>query len=184
MLRSVTVERAPAANAREFFIWLEANIDDLLSVRTDALAYAIKRSCENKAAIVAADERESGVRALLNLGHTFGHGIENVLGYGEWVHGEAVAAGMCMAAQMSFDMGMLSKPDVDRIIALITRAELPVAPPKHADPLSLLDAMRVDKKNRDGNIRLILNRAIGDAFICDDYPTTTLHATLGVSAAN
>lgn len=154
----------------EFFDWLETHLDEVLALDQDAVTWAVRRSCENKAAVVARDETESGVRALLNLGHTFGHGIENVHGYGNWLHGEAVACGMCMAADLSVGMGTLEADEYRRITALIRRAGLPVDPPPGIDGDALHQAMRVDKKNRDGRIRLVLLRGIGDAFLCDDYP--------------
>ena len=153
-----------------FFDWLEQHLEDVLALNEEAVTYAVRRSCENKAAIVARDETESGVRALLNLGHTFGHGIENVHGYGNWLHGEAVACGMCMAADLSVGMGLLDADEYHRITSLIQRAGLPVAPPPGVDGDALHKAMRVDKKNRDGLIRLVLLRAIGEAFLTDDYP--------------
>jgi len=154
----------------ELFSWLEANVQGLLDLDEDCVNYAVQRSCENKAAIVAKDELESGIRALLNLGHTFGHGIENVLGYGSWLHGEAVACGLCMAADLSMRMGILDAADHERVISLTRRAGLAVSPPADIDPADLARAMQVDKKNRGGRIRLVLLRAIGDAFVCDDYP--------------
>ena len=168
----------------EFFVWLETELDNLLDLDPECLSYAIRRSCENKANIVAQDERESGVRALLNLGHTFGHGIENVLGYGKWLHGEAVACGMCMAADMSVRMGLISPADYKRVVALITRAGLPRIPPSEINPEDLAAAMQVDKKNRDGRIRLVLLQAIGNAFICDDYSNDTFQSVLNSGRAN
>ncbi len=158
-----------------FFDWLEEHVEAILALEPDAVTYAVRRSCENKAAIVARDETESGVRALLNLGHTFGHGIENVYGYGNWLHGEAVACGMCMAAELSAGMGLLGADETARITALIRRAGLPVSPPPGIDGDALHQAMRVDKKNRDGLIRLVLLRAIGEAFLTDDYPAAEFH---------
>lgn len=158
-----------------FFDWLEEHLEQVLALDQDAVTYAVRRSCENKAAIVARDETESGVRALLNLGHTFGHGIENVYGYGNWLHGEAVACGMCMAADLSAGMGVLGAGEYQRITALIRRAGLPVTPPPGIDGEALHQAMRVDKKNRDGLIRLVLLRGIGEAFLTDDYPAAEFH---------
>ncbi|MFT4562748.1 MAG: 3-dehydroquinate synthase [Gammaproteobacteria bacterium] len=154
----------------EFFVWLEKHIEELIALDSDCLEHAIRQSCQNKANVVAKDELESGIRALLNFGHTFGHGLENVLGYGEWLHGEAVACGMCMASNLSTRMGLMQADDHARVVSLINRAGLPVAPPTSVEPTSLEDAMKVDKKNRDGRIRLVLLRSIGDAFVCDDYP--------------
>ncbi len=162
----------------ELFVWLESNVEKLLKLDQDCLTYAVRRSCENKAEIVAKDELESGVRALLNLGHTFGHGIENVLGYGVWLHGEAVACGLCMAAELSMRIGLLNRTDYDRIVSINNRVGLAIAPPQEVEPKHLAAAMQVDKKNRGGRIRLILMRAIGDAFICDDYPDDEFQAVL------
>jgi 3-dehydroquinate synthase len=162
----------------DFLVWLETNLDALLARDPAALAEAVRRSCEHKAAVVAADERESGLRALLNLGHTFGHAIEHALGYGAWLHGEAVAAGMCLAAEMSVRLGRISRADADRVARLLARADLPVAPPPEIAPATLLEAMSLDKKNKDGRIRLVLFEALGRAALCDDYPQDALLATL------
>ena len=150
-----------------FFSWLEANIDALLARDAEALMVAIKRSCEIKARVVAADERETaqdGGRALLNLGHTFGHAIETALGYGDWLHGEAVACGMVMAARLSSELGHLRGDDAVRATRLIEKAGLPVATPDVAPEL-LLEHMTRDKKNESGTIKLILLNAIGDAYV-------------------
>ena len=168
---------------REFFDWLELNLDALMARDTAAVTHAIKRSCENKADVVAADEHESGERALLNLGHTFGHAIEHALGYGTWLHGEAVAAGMCMAARMSTRIGMIAPTTRDRIIALIARAGLPTTPPPGTSVGELLDAMRVDKKNQDGRIRLVLLDAVGHASVRQDYDQHALLEVLDSGAA-
>ena len=163
-----------------FFQWLEDNVQDVLALHPDKLDYAISRSCENKAMIVAQDETEQGVRALLNLGHTFGHAIEAVHGYGNWLHGEAVGCGMCMAAELSNRLGLLSSEDAARITKLIAAAGLPVKQPG-LDSVALENAMRVDKKNRDGKIRLVLMRGIGKAFVTDDYPMSALRDVLTVN---
>ncbi|HMM77996.1 MAG TPA: 3-dehydroquinate synthase [Gammaproteobacteria bacterium] len=168
---------------REFFEWLELNLDALMMRETAAVTHAIKRSCENKAEVVAADEHESGERALLNLGHSFGHAIEHALGYGSWLHGEAVGAGMCMAARMSARIGMIAPTTRDRIIALIARAGLPIAPPPGPSVDDLLEAMSVDKKNRDGRIRLVLLDAIGHASVRDDYDVQALLEVLAGGTA-
>jgi len=161
----------------EFFAWLEANMDRLSARNPDALAFAIRRSCENKAAIVAADERESGARALLNLGHTFGHAIESGMGYGVWLHGEAVAAGTLLAADLSQRLGLIDPADVERIAALMRRAGLPTrAPDLGLD--AWLTHMEVDKKVEGGKIRFVLLRGIGDAFVLADPPPPALAATL------
>lgn len=166
-----------------FFDWLEEHLEDLLALNDEAITYAVRRSCENKADIVARDELESGVRALLNLGHTFGHGIENVYGYGNWLHGEAVACGMCMAAELSLGMGLLGDDEYHRITALIRRAGLPVAPPRDINGDALHQAMRVDKKNRDGLIRLVLLRSIGEAFLTDNYPAEAFQRVIHGSSS-
>lgn len=150
-----------------FFDWLEANINALNSREATALAYAIKRSCEIKARIVAADERETikdGGRALLNLGHTFGHAIETALGYGVWLHGEAVACGMLLAARLSHQLGAIDMPSLDRITALLNAAGLSLEIPNIATNL-MLEHMGRDKKNEGGNIRLILLTNIGASVV-------------------
>jgi len=161
-----------------FFGWLEENIEALLACEPAALAYAIERSCRNKAAIVAADERESGARALLNLGHTFGHAIETGVGYGSWLHGEAVAAGICMAADLSARMGWLDTATVERIVKLLARTGLPVQPPVELDNDTWLRLMAVDKKVRDGRLRLILLKEIGEGTIAEGVAPERLEATL------
>ena len=149
-----------------FFEWLEANIERLLVRDPQALAYAIRRSCENKAEVVVADEHENGERALLNVGHTFGHAIETGMGYGEWLHGEAVAAGIMMAAELSCRLGWLTESDVARIEALFKRAGLPVyGPALGAD--RYLELMQHDKKVQGGKLRLVLFRHIAQAVVSD-----------------
>lgn len=162
----------------EFFEWLEANIDALRARDADALAHAIARSCENKAAVVAADEREIGDRALLNLGHTFGHAIEAALGYGDWLHGEAVGVGMCLAAELSTRLGWLDAADRDRTIALITAAGLPTGLPPDLPRKQVLDLMAHDKKVLAGRLRLVLLKAIGEAVVTEDFPGEILEAIL------
>jgi 3-dehydroquinate synthase len=149
-----------------FLAWLEINIEKLLARDTEALAYAIHRSCANKAEVVAADERETGERALLNLGHTFGHAIETGLGYGQWLHGEAIAAGTMMAAELSKQLGWIGAEDLDRIAKLFLRAGLPVVGAA-LKPGLYLDLMRHDKKVEDGRLRLVLLQAIGKAVVSD-----------------
>ncbi len=147
-----------------FFEWIESNIDRLVVRETEALMVAIERSCANKAEIVAEDERESGVRALLNLGHTFGHAIEAGLGFGNWLHGEAVAAGTVMAAELSRRLGWLSDAEFARTSALLRRAGLPTqGPALGAD--RYLDLMALDKKVTSGKMRLVLLRKIGEGAI-------------------
>ncbi len=162
----------------EFFEWLENNIDALLARNKSALAYAIERSCINKAEIVAEDETETGIRATLNLGHTFGHAIETGAGYGKYLHGEAVAIGTCQAADLSRRIGLLNDDDVTRIIALFKKTKLPVEPPECVDTERFLDLMAVDKKNVDGQIRLILLEKIGLATLPVDVNQDLLKMTL------
>ena len=161
-----------------FFEWLEKNIDLLLARDKDALTCIIERSCINKAEVVAEDEFESGIRATLNLGHTFGHAIETGMGYGKYLHGEAVAIGIGYAADLSHRIGRLSSVDVDRIIALLKQAQLPVIPPKEMTPAQFIELMTVDKKNADGNIKLILLDAIGKATFPMSVEYTMLEQTL------
>ena len=165
-----------------FFDWLESNIDALLRLDRGALAFAVKRSVEIKAAVVAVDERETGLRALLNFGHTFGHAIEAGLGFGAWLHGEAVAAGMVMAADLSARLGMLDRADADRLSRLVARAGLPVAGPA-LGPARYLDLMAIDKKAEAGRIRFILLDRLGAARISDSVPPGTLQATLSACSA-
>lgn len=163
---------------RVFFEWLEKNITLLLARDKQALAYVIERSCLNKAEIVAEDEFESGVRAILNLGHTFGHAIETGMGYGKYLHGEAVAIGICYAADLSKRLGWLNSADVARIIALLELAELPVIPPKELKVSRYIDLMSVDKKNVDGEIRLILLKSIGKATLPINVEQSLIQQTL------
>jgi 3-dehydroquinate synthase len=149
-----------------------------LQRQTEALVYAIDRSCQNKAEVVAADEREAGERALLNLGHTFGHAIEAGTGYGNWLHGEAVAAGMVMAAQLSAAHGWIGDSDLQRITTIIKRANLPVKGPQNMTPRQYLDLMSVDKKVTAGNINLVLLKQLGNAFVCNDYDPALLNQVL------
>ena len=162
----------------EFFEWLEENIGLLLAKDKEALAFAIERSCLNKAQIVAEDETETGIRATLNLGHTFGHAIETGAGYGIFLHGEAVSIGTCQAADLSRRKGWLTDADVERIIALYKKANLPVNPPKQLDSDRFLELMAVDKKNIDGKIRLILLTKIGVATLPIGIDSSLLEQTL------
>jgi len=160
-----------------FFEWLEQNMDKLLARDTEALQYAIARSCRNKAEIVAADERESGERALLNLGHTFGHAIESGMGYGNWLHGEGVAAGTVMAADLSQRLGWIGAPDMARIRSLFERAGLPtIAPDLGAE--KYLELMGLDKKVEGGKMRFVLLKGIGQAVVSGDVPEELLRQTL------
>ena len=166
-----------------FFDWLDGNIERLNAREPEALAYAIEHSCANKAEVVAADERETGVRALLNLGHTFGHAIEAGLGYGEWLHGEAVAAGMVMAACVSERMGLLHGHDRERIVDILARAKLPVSGPDFGAE-RYLDLMGHDKKVEGGKVRFILLRRIGEAFVTDQVTEKALLEVLSPQAAH
>lgn len=161
-----------------FFDWLEQNIGLLLNRDKKALAYAIEQSCQNKAQIVAEDETETGLRATLNLGHTFGHAIETGIGYGAYLHGEAVAIGTCLAADLSRRLGWLTDLDVERIVSLFVQANLPVTPPAQLDANRFLTLMAVDKKNVDGKIRLILLKQIGLATLPTDIDEELLELTL------
>lgn len=167
-----------------FFDWLTQNMDKLLQREASALAYAIEVSCRNKAEVVAADEKESGQRALLNLGHTFGHAIEAGLGYGNWLHGEAVAAGMCMASLMSKQLGWISQQDADRITAMIRQAGLPAHAPTELSIERFMELMSVDKKVMDGVLRLVLLKDIGHAVITDDYTSQQLAAAISSSCSD
>lgn len=149
----------------EFFTWLENNIDALMALDKKAMAWCIRRCCELKAEVVAADERETGLRALLNLGHTFGHAIEAEMGYGNWLHGEAVAAGMVMAAYTSERLGQFNNQDTQRIIALLKRANLPVSGPHEMPAEAYLPHMMRDKKVLAGEMRLVLPLAIGKSEV-------------------
>ncbi|MCB1802252.1 MAG: 3-dehydroquinate synthase [Gammaproteobacteria bacterium] len=165
-------------NDSEFFDWLEQNMSSLVARDHAALSYAIERSCRDKAAVVAADERESGQRALLNLGHTFGHAIETGMGYGSWLHGEAVGAGMCMAARMSANQGWMSAAQVERVERLIAAAGLPTTPPAEVPPARFAELMAVDKKVMDGQLRLVLMHDIGRSVISADFDPAILDRTL------
>ncbi len=160
-----------------FFDWLESNMAGLDARDPDLLQQAIARCCRIKAGIVCADERESGRRAILNLGHTFGHAIEAGIGYGNWLHGEAVAVGMVLAARLSAQMGWLDADSVTRIATLLDRAGLPTRRPALA-PERMIQLMQHDKKVRDGRLRLVLLRAIGSPVVTADYPATALAEVL------
>ena len=166
-------------NDAEFFVWLEENMPLLLARDKLALAYAIERSCADKAEVVAADEREAGQRALLNLGHTFGHAIETGMGYGNWLHGEAVGAGMCMAAEFSFALGRLDAESLRRTTELIGHAGLPIAAPAKLSAETLMTHMSVDKKVIAGTLRLVLLNGIGEAEVVTDFDHALLMKLLG-----
>jgi len=165
----------------DFFDWLETNMSALMALDTAVVSYAVYRSCQNKAEVVVADEHEQGERALLNLGHTFGHAIENAMGYGVWLHGEAVATGTVMAADLSLRMGWLSVAQIARIKTIMQAAKLPIdAPDLGAD--EYLRLMQLDKKVADGRIRLILQKDIGKAVMTADYDAEKLKQTLSLAA--
>lgn len=161
-----------------FYRWLQDNMAALMARDPRALAYAIERSCQNKAEVVAQDETESGIRATLNLGHTFGHAIESHQGYGQWLHGEAVGAGMLQAADLSWRMGNISAPELEALRALLQQAGLPVTGPADMTVDDYLSRMLVDKKVLDGRIRLVLLQRIGEACITSEVPRELLLQTL------
>ncbi|MFA5626519.1 MAG: 3-dehydroquinate synthase [Thiohalomonadaceae bacterium] len=167
-------------NDEEFFSWLEQNMGALLSREAQALSYAIERSCRDKADIVAADETEAGSRALLNLGHTYGHAIETGMGYGLWLHGEAIAVGMVMAAELSAQLGWLAADDVARTRRLFVAAGLPVQAPSELDAARFLELMAVDKKVQAGKLRLILLCGIGQAVISDSATAEQISAGIAL----
>ena len=160
-----------------FFEWLESNIEKILKKDPKALAHAVRRSCELKARVVAEDERESGARALLNFGHTFGHAIETATGYGDWLHGEAVSVGMVLAARLSQRQGWLAAADVKRVRDVLHRAGLPVSAP-HVGAARALTLMGMDKKVLAGRIRLVLLQGLGTATVTADYDPEALGETL------
>lgn len=160
-----------------FFEWLEQNMDALMARDINALAYAVKRSCENKAYVVAQDEREGGLRAILNFGHTFGHAIETAQGYGNWLHGEAVGAGMAMAADLSWRRGAISEEDLARTLRLLERAKLPTRAPADMTPEHFTRLMGVDKKVLDGRLRLVLLEAMGKAITTSEINLDQLQQT-------
>jgi len=161
-----------------FLTWIEEHIDQLNALDPKAMAEAIYRSCEIKAEVVAQDEREGGIRAILNLGHTFGHAIETDRGYGTWLHGEAVAAGTQMAADLSHRIGWLSDADLERVRRILAAAHLPTEPPSEISPERFIELMSVDKKVLDGRIRLVLLKRLGEAVVTDAFEPQLLQATL------
>ena len=165
-----------------FLEWLEENMAALLARERSALAYAVRRSCELKAAIVAEDERESGSRALLNFGHTFGHAIEAATGYGAWLHGEAVAAGMVLAARLSARAGLLARSDSDRLEELIARARLPTRPPR-MEPARWLELMALDKKSTQAGMRFVLLEGLGKAALKSGVDERLVREVVGAAAA-
>jgi len=171
-----------AIGDESFFAWLERHAEQLLAREPDAIAEAVERSCRHKAAIVARDETEQGDRALLNFGHTFGHALETAGAYGDLLHGEAVAIGMVLAAELSADLGNAPREDAHRLAALLERFNLPVRPTRGASPQQLLELMRLDKKNLSGRLRLILWRGLGRAFIAPNVPDEAILDRLARSA--
>ena len=153
----------------DFFSMLETNIESIMARNKDLIIEIIFNSCKDKASIVALDEFEKGNRALLNLGHTFGHGIENAFGYGNYLHGEAVSIGMVMAAKLSMDEGHLSNEDAIRVESILSKADLPISIKKSIGSETLIEAMSLDKKSIDGKIRLVLLKALGDSYLTDSY---------------
>lgn len=162
----------------DFFEWLEQNVDRLMARDVSALTHAVKRSCEIKAEVVGKDERESSLRAILNLGHTFGHAIETAQGYGEWLHGEAVGAGMVMAVELSIREGWLPESLRERVITLIQRAGLPIKGPSSMSESQYLELMAVDKKVLDANLRLVLLEQLGRATVTTRFDAENLKETL------
>ena len=162
----------------DFTKWLEDNMHKLLARDPEALSYAIEVSCRCKAEIVAEDEKESGVRALLNLGHTFGHAIETSAGYGNWLHGEAVATGMLMAADLSMRLGNITQRDVERVDNILDMAMLPTRAPHHMDYDHFIELMLVDKKARAGKINFVLFKRLGDAMVTSDFDHNLLRETI------
>ena len=161
-----------------FFDWLEQNIEALQARNYQALCHAILVSCEIKAEIVAQDERETGIRAILNLGHTFGHAIEATMGYGKWLHGEAVATGMIMATDLSMRHGWIDESVKQRAVNLLEKSSLPTRSPPEMTIDDYMNAMAIDKKSQDGRIKFILLKALGDAIITSDYDADLLRQTL------
>ena len=163
----------------DFFDWLEASMTKLMALDTGVTSEAIFRSCQNKAEVVAADEHENGERATLNLGHTFGHAVENAMGYGVWLHGEAVAAGTMMAADLSERLGWLNSEEVTRIANIFKAANLPIEAP-NLGAAKYMDLMGLDKKVVDGKIRLVLQQGIGKSVVTSNYDAEALHQTLSL----
>ncbi|MEM7256790.1 MAG: 3-dehydroquinate synthase [Pseudomonadota bacterium] len=162
----------------EFYHWVDQHLPDLLAFNGDKLAFTVTRCCANKARIVAADEREAGQRALLNLGHTFGHAIETASGYGNWLHGEAIAAGMCMAARFSADSGHLTEDVVNSIANTFERTGLPTTPPAHMTSEQFIELMYRDKKVRDNVLTLVLMNDVGASFLSSTFDPELLRKTL------
>ena len=163
---------------RDFFIWLQSNVSNVLKQDRSSLGHAVQRSCQIKAVIVAQDETEQSIRAILNFGHTFGHAIENQTGYGQWGHGQAVAAGMVLAARLSAKMSLISEEDLEMIKSILSKAGLPVEPPK-INVNDFVDNMKADKKVKERKIQLVLLKKIGEAFLTSEYSEEDLLEVLG-----
>ena len=163
-----------------FLSMLEKNIDAIMSRDKNLIIEAVYQSCEDKAKVVAEDEFEKGKRALLNLGHTFGHGIENVLGYGTYLHGEAISIGMYMAAKLSELEGHLKLEDVERVKNILIKAKLPTSIDGKVTSEELIKAMSIDKKAIDGNIRLVLLQNLGDSYLSDDYSSDNFYQVISI----
>ena len=159
----------------DFLSMLEANIESIMARKKDLIIEVIFNCCQDKARIVELDEFEKGKRALLNLGHTFGHGIENAFGYGNYLHGEAVSIGMVMAAKLSKDEGNLSHEETLRVESILSKADLPISINKTIDSETLITAMSLDKKSIDGKIRLVLLKSLGDSYLTDSYSLSLIH---------
>jgi len=165
---------------RDFFIWLQSNVSNVLKQDRSSLGHAVQRSCQIKAEIVAQDETEQSIRAILNFGHTFGHAIENQTGYGQWGHGQAVAAGMVLAARLSAKMSLISEEDLEMIKSILSKAGLPVEPPK-INVNDFVDNMKADKKVKERKIQLVLLNKIGEAFLTSEYSEEDLLKVLRAS---
>lgn len=163
---------------QDFFVWLEENMDKLYALDQQALTYAIARCCEIKAEVVAQDEKESGIRALLNLGHTFGHAIEAELGYGKWLHGEAVSSGTVMAAKTAQLQGLISEQQVERIISILKKAKLPIHTPESMSFNDFMKHMMRDKKVLSGELRLVLPSSIGSAEVVKGVPESVIEQAI------
>jgi len=165
-------------NDVEFFEWLENHGADLLARKPEILSFAIARCCQDKADIVAQDEREKGMRALLNLGHTFGHAIETAMNYQNILHGEGVAIGLCLAAELSARLGWFKDSDVSRVVDLVEKMQLPTKIPAHLSAEQLLELMKVDKKVQKGKVRFVLLKGMGQAIVTENYDSNLLKAVL------
>lgn len=167
----------------DFFTWLESNQQGILQQQNEILTYMIKRCCEIKAEVVSKDERESGIRALLNLGHTFGHAIEAEMGYGNWLHGEAVSAGIVLACKVAVLKGWITPQELERIRQLLMRFSLPIECPSQMNMACFVKHMKHDKKVADGKIRFIIPTAIGEAVVTDDISDAELETVFGVACS-